>query len=69
MLSLIELCRSLDKSDAQSDIELCVEVFRQCNQQNYAKEAYLKLGDMKGLLQLYIQYDNWVRYKPTMDTL
>jgi len=60
MNSLIELCRSLDKSDNQPEIEMCVEVFKELHQQNFAKEAYLKLGDMKGLLQLYISYDNWV---------
>ncbi len=27
--------------------------------QSYAKEAYLKLGNMKGLLELYMRNDNW----------
>jgi hypothetical protein len=60
MLSLSELCRSLDKTDGNEYIEMCVKEFKSNNQQTYAKEAYLKLGDMKGLLELYIDNGNWV---------
>ncbi len=61
MVGLVELCRSLDKTEAQEDIELCVKIFIENRQQSYAKEGFLKLGDTRGLLQLYIKFDNWVK--------
>lgn len=59
MKSLVELCRTLDKNENRKEIEQCVKLFQQYKAVSYAKEAFLKMGDMKGLLDLYIQNDNW----------
>ena len=59
MESLVELCRTLDKESNKKEIESCIALFLEHNAQSYAKEAYLKMGDMRGLLELYIRNDNW----------
>lgn len=59
MESLVELCRTLDKEQNKKEIDQCVALFLEFKSFSYAKEAYLKMGNMRGLLDLYIQNDNW----------
>jgi intraflagellar transport protein 122 len=57
--SLIEVCRQLDKSDNSDLIKQCAGYFRKNQNHSYAKEAYLKLGDNKSLMELHIQLEKW----------
>lgn len=56
---VIEICRSLDKSDNLEVIQLCANIFKKKGQHQYAKEAYLKLGDLKALMNLHIELNRW----------
>eukprot|EP01064_Diplonema_japonicum_P000248 TRINITY_DN10184_c2_g1_i1.p1 TRINITY_DN10184_c2_g1~~TRINITY_DN10184_c2_g1_i1.p1 ORF type:complete len:1221 (+),score=188.38 TRINITY_DN10184_c2_g1_i1:64-3726(+) len=55
---LIEVCRSLQKSDVAA-IQLCGKYFRKHNVHAYGKEAYEKIGDMKSLMQLHVEMQKW----------
>ena len=57
--NLIEICRNLNKVESSEMIKLCGECFKKINHHAYAKEAYLKLGDIKSLMQLHIELKKW----------
>ena len=57
--NLIEICRNLNKVESSEMIKLCGEYFKKNNHHAYAKEAYLKLGDIKSLMQLHIELKKW----------
>jgi len=59
MDKLIEVCRSLDKSEDEEAIRLCAHYFKKNGNHQYAKEAYLKLGDMKSLMLSHIELCKW----------
>lgn len=59
MESLIDICRMLDKGENQENIQLCAHYFRKCGNHGYAMEAYLKLGDIKSLLGVHIEFFQW----------
>lgn len=52
---LIDICRQLSKADNAEALQMCANYFRQNGHHAYAKEAYLKLGDLKALLNLHIE--------------
>lgn len=56
---LIAICRSLDKSDNLEAIQMCANIFRKKGNHQHAKEAYLKLGDLKALMTLHIELKRW----------
>ena len=56
---LIEICRQLSKAENAEAIQACATIFRQKGSHAYAKEALLKLGDIKGLLDLHIELSKW----------
>ena len=56
---LYQLCKSLDKAKQYDAIEKCAKYFKQHKHHNYAKEAYLRLGDMKGLMHLHLDLQKW----------
>ncbi len=56
---LIEICRGLNKSDNSEAIQMCANIFRHHGNHSYAKEAYLKLGDIKALLNLHVELGKW----------
>jgi len=56
---LVLRCREMDKNEHEEAIRLSAFYFRKNNQHSYAKEAYLKLGDMKALMQLHIELARW----------
>lgn len=56
---LIDICRSLDKSDNLESIQLCAHYFMKKKHHQYAKEAYLKLGDLRALMVMHIELNRW----------
>ena len=40
-------------------IKLCAYYFKKGGNHSYAKEAYLKLGDNKSLMELHIELEKW----------
>lgn len=56
---MIQLCRDLNKNDNLDAITFCANYFRQTGNHSYAKEAYLKLGDLKALLNLHVELEKW----------
>ena len=56
---LIDVCRVLDKTDNSENIGQCAVYFRRFGHHQYAKEAFLKLGDLKALMNLHIELNKW----------
>ncbi|OMJ73010.1 hypothetical protein SteCoe_28414 [Stentor coeruleus] len=56
---MIEICRQLSKVDNPDAIQYCANYFRQTGNHGFAKEAYLKLGDLKALLNLHVELEKW----------
>lgn len=56
---MMELCRQLSKTDNSEAIQYCATYFRQVGNHGFAKEAYLKLGDLKALLNLHVELEKW----------
>jgi intraflagellar transport protein 122 len=56
---LYEICKSLDKTKNADAIEKCAKYFKQHKHHSYAKEAYLRLGDLKGLMNLHLELQKW----------
>ena len=54
---MIELCRTLNKTENADAIQYCADYFRHAGNHGYAKEAYLKLGDLKALLNLHVELE------------
>ena len=57
--SLIDICRMLDKAENSENIQLCAHFFRKSGNHGFAMEAYLKLGDIKSLMTLHIEFCHW----------
>lgn len=49
----------MNKSDHTDLITLCSYYFKKNNHHAYAKEAFLKLGDLKGLILMHIELKSW----------
>jgi intraflagellar transport protein 122 len=56
---MIEICRQLNKADNSEAIQFCANYFRKAGNHAYAKEAYLKLGDLRALLNLHVELEKW----------
>ena len=55
----MEICKNLDKQKNKSEIELCAKYFRQAGHHTFAKQAYLRLGDLKALMGLHVELHKW----------
>jgi hypothetical protein len=44
----------MDKYEHQQYLTTCAQLFKKNKLYDYAKEAYLKLGDQKSLVDLYV---------------
>ncbi|XP_057296410.1 intraflagellar transport protein 122 homolog [Hydractinia symbiolongicarpus] len=55
---LVELGRNLNKADKEP-LTRCAQYLQQLRQFNYAGEMYLKLGDTKQLVKLYVESLQW----------
>eukprot|EP01002_Notosolenus_urceolatus_P013184 NODE_43_length_3237_cov_15.831556_g34_i0.p1 GENE.NODE_43_length_3237_cov_15.831556_g34_i0~~NODE_43_length_3237_cov_15.831556_g34_i0.p1 ORF type:complete len:1042 (+),score=386.07 NODE_43_length_3237_cov_15.831556_g34_i0:156-3128(+) len=58
MENLIEVCRTLPKTETQCII-LCAQYFRKHGIHPYAEEAYFKVGDTKSLVSLHVEFQKW----------
>jgi intraflagellar transport protein 122 len=55
----MDICRNLDKGKNKTEIELCAKYFRQAGHHTFAKQAYLRLGDLKALMALHVELHKW----------
>jgi intraflagellar transport protein 122 len=56
---LVDICRLIDKTDNIENLQLCAYHFRRLKFHPGAKEAYLKLGDLKSLMALHVEFLKW----------
>ena len=57
--SILNILKILDKDKHKEEIELCAKYFKEMDNHTYAKQALLKLGDIKGLMALHIEFYQW----------
>ncbi|XP_063267437.1 intraflagellar transport protein 122 homolog isoform X2 [Prinia subflava] len=55
---LIEIARKLDKAEREP-LAKCAFYFKQLNNPGYAAETYMKVGDLKALVQLHVETHRW----------
>ena len=55
----MDICKNLDKQKHKGEIELCAKYFRQAGHHTFAKQAYLRLGDLKALMALHVELHKW----------
>ncbi|NXU86720.1 IF122 protein, partial [Xiphorhynchus elegans] len=55
---LIEIARKLDKAEREP-LEKCAFYFKQLDNPGYAAETYMKIGDLKALVQLHVETHRW----------
>ncbi|XP_070319507.1 intraflagellar transport protein 122 homolog isoform X5 [Odocoileus virginianus] len=55
---LIEIARKLDKAEREP-LLLCAHFFKKLDNPGYAAETYLKIGDLKSLVQLHVETQRW----------
>lgn len=61
--SIMEICKNLDKQKNNAEIMLCAKYFRQAGHHTFAKQAYLRLGDLKALMGLHVELHKWEEAK------
>lgn len=57
--AIMEVCKNLERAKHVSEIELCAKYFRQNGHHTFAKQAYLRLGDLKALMGLHVECEKW----------
>mmetsp|Transcript_14244 Transcript_14244/g.14234 ORF Transcript_14244/g.14234 Transcript_14244/m.14234 type:complete len:202 (-) Transcript_14244:1051-1656(-) len=57
--SILNILKILDKDKHNQEILLCSKYFKENHNHTYAKQALLKLGDIKGLMALHIEFHQW----------
>jgi len=57
--ALDSILKILTKEPNQEEIMLCIKYFKEYNHHTYAKQAILKLNDMKALMALHIEFHQW----------
>jgi len=57
--SILNILKVLDSKTHLDEINLCIKYFKDMNHHTYAKQAILKLGDMKSLMALHIEFHQW----------
>ncbi|XP_009078745.1 PREDICTED: intraflagellar transport protein 122 homolog [Acanthisitta chloris] len=55
---LIEIARKLDKAEREP-LAKCAFYFKQLHNPGYAAETYMKIGDLKALVQLHVETQRW----------
>ncbi|XP_071406264.1 intraflagellar transport protein 122 homolog isoform X2 [Pithys albifrons albifrons] len=55
---LIEIARKLDKAEREP-LDKCAFYFKQLDNPGYAAETYMKVGDLKALVQLHVETHRW----------
>ena len=56
---IMEICKNLEKTKNTDEIVLCAQYFKKAGHHTYAKQAYLRLGDLKALMRLHIECQKW----------
>ncbi|EQB77808.1 intraflagellar transport protein 122 isoform 1-like protein [Camelus ferus] len=55
---LIDIARKLDKAEREP-LLMCAHYFKKLGNPGYAAETYLKIGDLKSLVQLHVETQCW----------
>lgn len=55
---MIDIARKLDKAEREP-LLMCASYFKKLDSPGYAAETYLKIGDLKSLVQLYVDTKRW----------
>uniref|UniRef100_A0A2R9BG39 Intraflagellar transport protein 122 homolog n=1 Tax=Pan paniscus TaxID=9597 RepID=A0A2R9BG39_PANPA len=55
---LIDIARKLDKAECEP-LLLCATYLKKLDSPGYAAETYLKMGDLKSLVQLHVETQRW----------
>ncbi|XP_035129701.2 intraflagellar transport protein 122 homolog isoform X11 [Callithrix jacchus] len=55
---LIDIARKLDKAEREP-LLLCATYLKKLDSPDYAAETYLKMGDLKSLVQLHVETQRW----------
>ncbi|XP_073900563.1 intraflagellar transport protein 122 homolog isoform X7 [Castor canadensis] len=55
---LIDIARKLDKAEREP-LLMCAGYFKKLNHPSYAAETYLKIGDLRSLVQLHVETQRW----------
>lgn len=55
---LIEVARKLDKAEREPLLK-CAFYFKKLDNPGYAAETYMKVGDLKALVHLYVETLRW----------
>uniref|UniRef100_A0A7S3GCF1 Intraflagellar transport protein 122 homolog n=1 Tax=Palpitomonas bilix TaxID=652834 RepID=A0A7S3GCF1_9EUKA len=55
---LVDVARKLPKTEVKT-LTACAEFFRKNKQFLHAKEVYVKLGEPRNLIKLYVEFDKW----------
>jgi intraflagellar transport protein 122 len=56
---ILNILKILNKEQHNEEIQLCAKYFKEMNHHTYAKQAILKLGDIKSLIALHIEFYQW----------
>ena len=56
---MIEVCRIIDKDGNEQILTSCANLFKKSKEHGYAKEIYLKMGDMNSLMLLHVEMEKW----------
>ncbi|XP_004395713.1 PREDICTED: intraflagellar transport protein 122 homolog isoform X3 [Odobenus rosmarus divergens] len=56
--TLIDIARKLDKAEREP-LLMCAYYFKKLDNPGYAAETYLKIGDLKSLVQLHVETQRW----------
>lgn len=56
---LIEICRIVDRDSNEALLVSCASLFCKHKEHAHAKEVYLKLNDLKSLMNLHIELEKW----------
>ncbi|XP_056380930.1 intraflagellar transport protein 122 homolog isoform X1 [Hyla sarda] len=55
---LIDIARKLDKAEREP-LSRCAYYFKKLQHHGYAAETYMKIGDLKALVQLHVETQHW----------
>lgn len=55
---LIDIARKLDKAEREP-LTKCAYYFKKLLNHGYAAETYMKIGDLKALIQLHVDTQQW----------
>lgn len=57
--SILNILKVLTKEEHLDEINLCIKYFKEFNNHTYAKQAILKLQDLRALMALHIEFHQW----------